>query len=156
MCKFIRNGIFTKKLVVINNSKVAHTPDREEATETEPSKCSVCGYVIAVATGHKHTHGSNWKFDEYNHWNECSCGDKTNTSAHADKNVDAKCDVCECVVNTVTPNPDNTTDDTNKPSDDVPPPQTGDNNIMVLWIVVIAVGSFAMVVTIVTRKRYVK
>ena len=33
-----------------------HTPDHTEPTETEPVKCSNCGYIIASATGHiKHT-----------------------------------------------------------------------------------------------------
>ena len=31
--------------------EVAHTPDREAATETDPVKCSVCGYEIAPALG---------------------------------------------------------------------------------------------------------
>ena len=31
-----------------------HTPDRAEPTETEPVKCSNCGYIIASATGHIH------------------------------------------------------------------------------------------------------
>ena len=34
------------------NDEVAHTPDRTEATETDPIKCTVCGYVIESATGH--------------------------------------------------------------------------------------------------------
>ena len=29
-----------------------HTPDRTEATETDPIKCTVCDYVITPATGH--------------------------------------------------------------------------------------------------------
>ena len=32
--------------------EAAHTPDRTEATETDPIKCTVCDYVIAPATGH--------------------------------------------------------------------------------------------------------
>ena len=31
--------------------EAAHTPDREAATETDPVKCSVCGYEIAPAIG---------------------------------------------------------------------------------------------------------
>ena len=31
-----------------------HTPDRTEPTETEPVKCSNCGYIITPATGHIH------------------------------------------------------------------------------------------------------
>lgn len=32
----------------------AHTPDREEATGTEPVKCTVCGYTITPVVGHTH------------------------------------------------------------------------------------------------------
>ena len=35
--------------------EAAHTPDRAAATETEPIKCTVCGYVITPALGHIHT-----------------------------------------------------------------------------------------------------
>ena len=31
---------------VIESSKAAHTPDREAATETDPIKCTECGYII--------------------------------------------------------------------------------------------------------------
>ena len=37
--------------VVIDSSKAAHTPDREEATETDAVKCSVCDYIITPALG---------------------------------------------------------------------------------------------------------
>ena len=37
--------------VIIEDSKAAHTPDREAATETEPVKCAVCDYEIAPALG---------------------------------------------------------------------------------------------------------
>ena len=37
--------------VVIESSKEAHTPDREAATETDPIKCTECGYEIAPALG---------------------------------------------------------------------------------------------------------
>ena len=32
----------------------AHTPDRAEATETEPVKCTVCDYTITPVVGHTH------------------------------------------------------------------------------------------------------
>ena len=44
------------------------------------------------AEGHKYN--EEWKSDESNHWNECSCEDKTSISAHIDDNADNKCDVC--------------------------------------------------------------
>ncbi len=150
--------------VVIDSSKTAHTPDREAATETDPIKCSVCGYEIAPALGHTHAHGTDWKSDKDNHWNECACGDKANTAAHTDANSDGKCDTCEYNVGTTTINPDNkpsndTTkpEDTNKPSDDVQSPQTGDNSMMYLWIILLCVSGLGVIATTVLgKKRFVK
>ena len=39
------------KCGAITTEKVAHTPDREAATETDAVKCSVCDYVITPALG---------------------------------------------------------------------------------------------------------
>lgn len=140
--------------VVIDSSKVAHTPDRDAATESDPIKCSVCGYVITPALGHTHTHSAEWKSDKDNHWNECACGDKANTAFHSDANKDGKCDVCEYEVATVTPGPDNKPDDANKPSDDVQSPQTGYNSMVWLWIALLVVSGFCIIETIVTRKKF--
>ena len=128
--------------VVIDSSKTAHTPDREAATETDPIKCSVCGFEIAPALGHTHAHGTDWKSDKDNHWNECACGDKANTAAHKDENTDGKCDVCEYNVGLPT-NPDN--------------PQTGDNSMMHLWIILLCVSGLGVIATTVLgKKRFVK
>lgn len=128
--------------VVIDSSKAAHTPDREAATETDPIKCSVCGFEIAPALGHTHAHGTDWKSDKDNHWNECACGDKANTAAHKDENTDGKCDVCEYNVGLPT-NPDS--------------PQTGDNSMMYLWIILLCVSSLGVIATTVLgKKRFVK
>ena len=128
--------------VIIDSSKATHTPDREAATETDPIKCSVCGFEIAPALGHTHAHGTDWKSDKDNHWNECACGDKANTAAHADANSDGKCDVCEYNVGLST-NPDS--------------PQTGDNSMMYLWIILLCVSGLGVIATTVRgKKRYVK
>ena len=47
-----------------------------------------------VKIAHAHTHGSEWKNDANEHWNECSCGDKANKAAHTDSDTNGKCDVC--------------------------------------------------------------
>lgn len=128
--------------VIIDTSKVAHTPDRDAATETDPIKCSVCGYEIAPALGHTHVHGTDWKSDKDNHWNECACGDKANTAAHTDANSDGKCDVCEYNVGLPT-NSDS--------------PQTGDNSMMYLWIILLCVSGLGVIATTVLgKKRFVK
>ena len=124
-----------------------HTPDRAEATETDPVKCSACEYEITAALGHTHAHGTEWKSDEDNHWNECACGDKANTAAHKDENADGKCDVCAYNVGLPT-----TPDDGNKPSDN---PQTGDNTLLGLWIALLIVSSFGIVaITLFGKKKY--
>ena len=128
--------------VIIDSSKAAHTPDRDAATETDPIKCSVCGFEIAPALGHTHAHGTDWKSDKDNHWNECACGDKANTAAHKDENTDGKCDVCEYNVGLPT-NPDN--------------PQTGDNSMMHLWIILLCISGLSVIATTVLgKKRFVK
>ena len=62
------------------------------ATCTAKAKCDVCGKEYGDILAH--THGTEWKNDANNHWNECDCGDKANIAAHADINTDGKCDVC--------------------------------------------------------------
>ena len=32
---------------------------------------------------HTHSYGTDWKFDDTNHWHECQCGDKAETAAHS-------------------------------------------------------------------------
>ena len=61
-----------------------HTPDRAEATETEPVKCSVCGYIITPALGHvTHTPGEEWLSDATNHWHNCTgCSQKLGVAPH--------------------------------------------------------------------------
>ncbi len=74
-----------------------HTPDRAEATETEPVKCTECGYIITPALGHiTHVAGEEWFFDDTNHWHKCTgCSEKLNVSAHVyDNGVDTTCNVC--------------------------------------------------------------
>ena len=81
-----------------HETPVAHTPDRSEATETDPIKCTVCGYIITPATGHvNHTPKAEWTTDADNHWHECTgCeGQRLEKAAHIDENGDNKCDTCD-------------------------------------------------------------
>ena len=41
--------------------------------------------VTYKATGSTHTHsyGTDWKYDDTNHWHECECGDKADIAAHS-------------------------------------------------------------------------
>ena len=93
------NGHWHECAVCGNKSEViAHTEDSgtvtKPATETETGirtyKCSVCGYEMRTETidpippTHTHSYGTEWKFDSNNHWNECSCGDKSDSAAHTE------------------------------------------------------------------------
>lgn len=71
--------------------KAAHSGGT--ATCTEKAVCATCN--IAYGNTVAHSHGSEWKTDANNHWNECACGDKANTAPHVDEDNDGKCDTCE-------------------------------------------------------------
>ena len=118
--------------------------------------------VTYKATGSTHTHsyGTDWKYDDTNHWHECQCGDKADTAAHSfqwviDKaaNKDAtgikheECTVCGAKrsENTVidklpdggnTSNTGSSGNNTNKPGNDdsTKCPQTGDSSNHIGWL----------------------
>ena len=160
--------------VVIESSKAAHTPDREAATETEPVKCSVCGYIITPALGHTHdVDTAKFESDETNHWNTCSgCSEKQNISAHEfewkiDKEATAtekgskheECKVCGYKKAAVEI-PATGTTDPSKPTETNPDtgasdnPQTGNNSMMGLWIALLFVsGAGVAGTTVYSRKR---
>ncbi len=55
---------------------------------------------------HEHAYGTEWKYDETNHWHVCECGEKSEIAAHTfgewkasskDGKVERKCTVCEYV-----------------------------------------------------------
>ena len=76
----------------------AHTPG-PAATEFEDQTCTVCGYVITPALGHRYA--GFWSYDGENHYHACDCGDKTQIQAHTWKHTGARtglavyhCSVC--------------------------------------------------------------
>ena len=52
-------------------------------------ECTVCKKVLETATipatgsSHTHSYGTDWKYDDTNHWHECECGDKADIAAHS-------------------------------------------------------------------------
>ena len=141
----------------------------KEATETEVGSrergCTVCEYVqveIIPEIGHEHgIHDETWKYDETDHWQECSCGEKLNVANHTygdwkttkeatETEAGSKergCTVCkyvqtEAIPATETREPTDSTDPTDSsdsqgqqdPSGDTGSPQTGDSSNMMLWI----------------------
>ena len=81
----------------------AHTPDREKADETNPVRCTKCGFVITPAGHYEHTADSEWhnSADGKYHYHKCTqsgCSvilDKANHSGGtATCTTKAVCSVC--------------------------------------------------------------
>ena len=167
--------------VIIKDSKAAHTAgewiiDTPATAETDGSKhkeCTVCGYTMTTeaipATGGEHTHsyGSEWKNDADNHWHECSCGDKKDTSAHTagewiiDTPATAttsgskhkECTVCGY---TMTTEAIPATGIPTEPGKPIVPnsPQTGDNSNIILWIALLFIsGGTVIGITVYSKKK---
>lgn len=109
---------------------------------------------------HTHSYGTEWKYDGTNHWHECECGDKADTTAHSFQWVIDKaatkeatgikheeCTVCGAKrsENTVidklpdggnTDNTGSSDNNTNKPGNDdsTKCPQTGDSSNHIGWL----------------------
>ena len=43
--------------------------------------------MTPAADGHTHNYGTEWKYDETNHWHECKCGNKADITAHTFKQI---------------------------------------------------------------------
>ena len=69
--------------------------DKEATTTEKGSKheeCTVCGYKKAAVDipkidSHNHNYGTEWKYDETNHWHECEDGEKADITAHTFKQI---------------------------------------------------------------------
>ena len=83
--------------------------DGSDATDFNEGNLSSYKYV-KVEPAHVHDHGTSWKTDADNHWNECACGDKANVAPHADENNDEKCDTCGYDMPVSAAEPDTTPD----------------------------------------------
>ena len=78
---------------------IVDTPATATTAGTKHKECTVCkkeletapipatGTATGGATGGSHTHsyGTDWKYDNTNHWHECNCGDKKDKAAHSFK-----------------------------------------------------------------------
>ena len=68
---------------------IIDTPATATTSGSKHKECTVCGYTMTTeaipATGGEHTHsyGTDWKYDDTNHWHECECGDKVDVAAHS-------------------------------------------------------------------------
>ena len=123
------------------------------------NKCDICGADVPVPPpAHTHDHGTIWKADANEHWNECACGDKANVAPHADTDNNGKCDICEYQMtngggNTETPdNPNNTPDD---PTDDKDGLGAGAIiGIVIGSVAVVGIGGFALLWFVIKKKTW--
>ena len=151
---------------------IVDTAATETADGAKHKECTVCKKVLETApipaTGSTHTHsyGTDWKYDDTNHWHECACGDKADTAAHSFQWVIDKaatkeatgsrheeCTVCGAKrsENTVidklpdggntgnTGSGDNNTDKPGK-DDSTKSPQTGDSSNLIGWLAALFVS----------------
>ena len=156
------------------------------ATETQTGlkheECTVCKKVLETATipaTHTHSYGTDWKYDDTNHWHECECRDKVDTAAHSfqwviDKAATKKatgikheeCTVCGAKrsENTViaklsdsgstgnTGSGNNNTDKLGK-DDSTKSPQTGDSSNLIGWLAALFVSGGVLTVPGVRGKK---
>jgi LPXTG-motif cell wall-anchored protein len=129
----------------------ANPATHEAAGNIKYYTCSGCSLLFAdaeakteikaedtvVAKG-EHSYGEWVNTDAENHWKECACGNKIETAAHKDANIDGKCDVCGYNVGVST--------DSNSP-------QTGDNSNLLLWFVLLMVSALGIFSTVVFNKK---
>lgn len=128
---------------------------------------------------HTHSYGTEWKYDDTNHWHECECGDKADTAAHSfqweiDKAATKEatgikheeCTVCGAKrsENTVidklpdggnTGNTSSSDNNTNKPGNDdsTKCPQTGDSSNHIGWLAALYVSGGVLTLLGVSGKK---
>lgn len=161
----------------INGREVEYTRIGDEG-DTQSFWVETDLTVTPAADGHTHSYGTDWKYDSTNHWHECSCGDKTDTTAHSFKWVTDKeatatergskheeCTVCgykkAAVEIPATGSATQPTDPTkpaeNKPGNTTSPePETGDNSSLALCFAVLFIsgGVLTSVTVFDKRKRH--
>ena len=164
---------------------IVDTAATETADGAKHKECTVCKKVLETATisatgsTHTHSYGTDWKYDDINHWHECECGDKADTAAHSFQWVIDKaatkeatgikheeCTVCGAKrsENTVidklpdggnTGNTGNGDNNTNKPGkdDSTKSPQTGDNSNLIGWLAALFVSGGVLTLLGVSGKK---
>lgn len=68
----------------INGREVKYTRIGDES-DTQSFWVETDLTMTPAADGHTHKYGTEWKYDETNHWHECECGNKTDITAHTFK-----------------------------------------------------------------------
>lgn len=65
----------------INGREVKYTRIGDES-DTQSFWVETDLTLTPAADGHTHKYGTEWKYDETNHWHECECGNKADITAH--------------------------------------------------------------------------
>ena len=157
---------------------IIDTAATETAEGAKHKECTVCKKVLETATipatgsSHTHSYGTDWKYDDTNHWHECECGDKADTAAHSFQWVIDKaatkettgirheeCTVCgakrsENTVIDKLPDSGNTgntgggDNNTDKPGkdDSTKSPQAGDSSNLIGWLAALFVSGGVLTV----------
>lgn len=152
----------------INGREVEYTRIGDE-NDTQSFWVETDLTMTPAADGDTHNYGTDWKYDSTNHWHECSCGDKSDLTAHSfkwlvDKEATAtekgakheECTVCgykkAAVEIPATGSGNGSADRTTKPSN-TSSPQTGDNSNMFLWIALLFVSGGVLTALGITGKK---
>ena len=70
----------------INGREVKYTRIGDES-DTQSFWVETDLTMTPTADGHTHKYGTEWKYDETNHWHECECGNKADVTAHNFKQI---------------------------------------------------------------------
>ena len=168
------------KWVVLEGSVTLADDTKATTTFTMPASAVKLEATYKDAPpSHTHSYGTDWKYDDTNHWHECECGDKADTAAHSfqwviDKAATKeatgikheKCTVCGAKrsENTVidklpdsgntgnTGSGDNNTDKPGK-DDSTKSPQTGDSSNLIGWLAALFVSGGVLTVLGVSSKK---
>ena len=153
----------------INGREVEYTRIGDES-DTQSFWVETDLTMTPISYGHTHSYGTDWKYDSTNHWHECSCGDKSDLTAHSfkwlvDKEATAaekgskheECSVCgykkAAVEIPATGSGNGSADRPAKPGN-TSSPQTGDNSRLALWFAVLCIsGGVLTVLGIASRKK---
>ena len=115
---------------------------------TEGKVATTLDALTGTVPTHNYANVNGYKGED-GHADTCACGDKANTAAHKDENSDGKCDVCEYNVGTP-----GGSDDDDQPAGN---PQTGDNSVIQLWIMLLCMSAMGIVaVTAFSKKKSVR
>ena len=70
----------------INGREVKYTRIGDES-DTQSFWVETDLTMTPASNGHTHKYGTEWKYDETNHWHECECGNKADITAHNFKQI---------------------------------------------------------------------